>query len=808
MSNKTRITLSSLLLVAAAALLTRSWPLEGGMAPPGARRAGDEPGVSAGQPSDAVLLQRSEIAGVVRSSDTAGPIPGARVCAACASCEPTSAPPALCTHSARDGRYTLSQLTAAGYHVGAFAHGYRPGSAGRGQPLFVAAAECRDAVDIELAPGGALLSGHVLDATGGSVPFARVRAVRLSPPRVSLDVDGDDSGRFSFSLDPGPVSLIAEAAGYTQARATAVAPNRAVELRLVPAATIEGSVVTAQALAPVAGVEVRAAPASRPNSALFPGSPTGESGEFRLEGLAPGSYALSAKGEHVLGRLLRPIELEVADHVRGVVIEVGAAASVRGRVVVEREDTPCREGLVALGEPSPLQQQPTAAEVESAAGLAIGPEQVADIRPDGSVLFAGVPPGSYFASVRCTGHRFRTGPTLLTVGREPIADLVWVVTSGARLRVRVVDSRGAPLADTPLFLRWPANDARARPISAHRSDAAGSFEIAGLAPGDYDVLPGVGRGAAEGVHVTVRETDRLAEVVLALPASGRILVEVHDETGAPVYGVRVTATEVVPKIVAAPPRPRREHGLELGEGRYRIGPIRQGEYQLTADDGLNPASEALVRVQDSLEAEHRFVVSRGGGLRGIVLDEAGEPLPDVWVGARAMQPEAATPTTRARPVGLAQLRRAQQRVLTDRQGHFSIPGVAPSGRYVVRASPSHGPAGNAAVRSNVDPREWIELRVQPPAAVSGVVVDGAGRPVPGYRLQLAHSASDLQQSTEIADPSGQFSLSDMPAGPLQLVAVTPAGRVGTLQLDLSPGQRQTDVRLALMEDDAVSSAAP
>jgi hypothetical protein len=127
--------------------------------------------------------QRADAGHGVRGRVSCGgsAVAGARVCGACVSCEASTARAAPCTESNGDGNYVLAGLAQGAYYVHANAEGYLPGTANRGEPVVVGW-ETVEHVDVELAAGGALLTGAVLDATGGPVAGAHVRAVRALAP--------------------------------------------------------------------------------------------------------------------------------------------------------------------------------------------------------------------------------------------------------------------------------------------------------------------------------------------------------------------------------------------------------------------------------------------------------------------------------------------------------------------------------------------------------------------------------------------------------------------------------------------------
>jgi hypothetical protein len=231
--------------------------------------------------------ERNRVAGRVLDGERG--VADALICASCVACEATSAPAAQCTRSQKDGAYAFSDLPVGGYFIAASAAGYAPGEAHAGAPIYLRGQESLSDVDIVLEKGGARVNGSVVDATGGPVAHARVRAIRLQSPRLSLDLVTDADGHFELWVQPGFIALSAEAEGYARAIQRTTAPTE-VELRLVPGGSIEGVVVSASDKLPLAAVDVRAAPPENPQLAMACGSLSDERGHFRIEGLEPGAY--------------------------------------------------------------------------------------------------------------------------------------------------------------------------------------------------------------------------------------------------------------------------------------------------------------------------------------------------------------------------------------------------------------------------------------------------------------------------------------------------------------------------------------
>jgi hypothetical protein len=148
-------------------------------------------------------------------------------------------------------------------------------------------------------------AGIVVDAkTQAPLPYARVLFVKVDAPLAeSIVVEADGKGQFSTATLPtGTYRLIAEHEDHLRglhptlvAIAAGKTPER-VSIALTPTAVLSGRVFNVNG-EPAAKVYVRAhrVTESGVTTETIAESRTNDLGEFRLFGLAPGSYGISAE---------------------------------------------------------------------------------------------------------------------------------------------------------------------------------------------------------------------------------------------------------------------------------------------------------------------------------------------------------------------------------------------------------------------------------------------------------------------------------------------------------------------------------
>ncbi|HLK40386.1 MAG TPA: carboxypeptidase regulatory-like domain-containing protein [Polyangiaceae bacterium] len=729
-------------------------------------------------------------------SSAGGTIARARVCAAARGADPVAAPRLTCVDAGAKGAYWLELATPGAYTVTAQADGFAPGATTRGPLVVLAAGETKSGLDIVLDPGGAKVSGVVMDATGGPVPGARVLATSLTSALRTVAVESNREGRFALWMDPGAMTLTAEASGYAPGRAQRVAPSADVVLTLTPGSSIGGQVVAASGGPAVADVEVRAVPEGSWSSPAHRSSMSDADGLFTVRGLQPGRYRVVAEGTGWRGESSF-VDIGLAQAIDHVLVRVASAASVNGSVVLRSSGEPCRQGSVSLGPPqfdsSPF-DPPAAGDGGSpslTAATAV-PALITDIGADGEVRFRAVPSGRYHVVVQCAEHRLAEGPQTIDVGSSPIEGLAWKVETGLGLTVRVTDEGGQPLPNAPFRLLWPprARDG-ARIAMPLASDVHGSYAVPGiLYPGTY-TLQADGGYSAPPVDVELRDTSGKVEATLRLTGSGSVLVNVRSPARDPIDDVTVTAV--------AAGGAQKVSAVALGTGKFRIGPLSRGRYRIEVDDSVNRPATAGGGDGDSVEVDGNavetiVVLDRRGRIRGHVLDGSGQPLPDVWVSADCRGAGARSPLEEAR-LRLATQSGQGKRVVSDSTGRFIIGALARDATCVVRADE---PEGASAERKDVAPGD-ADVVVTLPAlgALRGTATTEDGRPIDRLEIGVRVDETGKTRSETVALKDGTWQLDRISPGRLAIFARDEQGATAELRADLAPGQTLEGVRVSL-----------
>jgi len=341
--------------------------------------------------------------------------------------------------------------------------------------------------DTSAATGTARIRGHVYAADSGA-PLRRAQIRLYSPElREGRLTTTDAQGAYEFKdLPPGRYNINASKGSYV---GLSYGQRRPLEsgkpLEVLDGQTVEkidfalprGSVVTGRVVdeygepvadAQIALMQMRFAQGRR---RLVPAGRFGESndaGEFRLFGIAPGQYYISATLRNVsfgadsddrsgyapsyFPGTANPAEaqrirLDLGQSVSDVNIALVATRIARATgTVIDAQGRPVTSGMV-MGMP------------RGSTGMFFGPSGNAPIRSDGTFILSGLPPGDYMLRANVAGMGFGDGTpefatAEITVNGEDVTGVRLITAKMVTLTGRVVvqDAAAAPSLKLPIRL--------------------------------------------------------------------------------------------------------------------------------------------------------------------------------------------------------------------------------------------------------------------------------------------------------------------------------------------------------------------
>jgi protocatechuate 3,4-dioxygenase beta subunit len=388
---------------------------------------------------------------------------------------------------------------------------------------------------------------------------------------------------------------------------------------------------------------------------------------------------------------------------------------------------------------------------------------------DGEAAFENLAPGSYGYRIAAPGRPplVAAAPVRLAAGEMRRLE-VRLVDRDRVLTGTVVDQDGAPVAGLAVKARLyrPPADAGLL-VPETRSDqsagtaADGTFEIAGLADGEYQV------------RVVASEDYGPAETVVR-PRTGVRLVVAEHRALTIVGEVTSTKGEAIADARV----------VDLDRPSQRVRTDEQGEYELVVEAGTEADNPRLRFDAEGYRGARPDVAAEAArDADEIRLDVALEPVAESIAVAAYLTDEAGAPVAGERLYLSSSALGTHYQATSDAGGRAVFPAVATSGDYAARVLP-RGPYQDFA-QAAVDlgaPIE-IELSALPLATLEGRMIDAAGDPVPhvSLRVESAHARGKVRQVT--GDAGGYFEVEEMPAGPLILGTLAPLQRISGVNLD-------------------------
>jgi protocatechuate 3,4-dioxygenase beta subunit len=651
--------------------------------------------------------------------------------------------PKRCTPTDREGRFgvevpesTKLLMASAAGHLG--------------QTASIQHQSARQEINFSLTPGGATVSGQVLDASGGPVVEALVIARSLANEAGLATVLSDSNGGFALSLPPGPIAIRARADGYSDGVGSALsAPAEQVSLVLIAASSVVGRVIDEATEEPVAGVVVTAVNKNGAEVEPFTVD-TDDQGRFRFGELSPGGYELSVSGPRWRSASAW-VTVGMGQSAEEVVLTLQPATTLQASLSVAGDA--CRAGTIRLTGASPT---------------------FSNIGPEGMVRIDGLLPGAYEAELGCPPGIPQSES--LEIGLDPLTTH-WDLKLGLSVRGRVLADTGEPRVNVSVGME-PVD--RAGVGAACNTNEAGEFECSGLPPGEYDCRANGLDATSDPVRLSLSESRD--GIVLRTHAAGKIEVLVEGVTQASAVPWPVFAKNEDQRPSPAVAKP--EGSLFVFEN------LPLGTYQVYAGGEASTRSAAARSVSLRQSGEVISVTLPAPALAAItgrVTNAQGAPVIDALVRAFISDPVFGG----ALAAGAA--------VTTNDEGGFVLESL-PRGRYDLRVSDSSGEATVSGVETGAS---GLSVRLEAYGELSGTVRDASNEFVPTFELSYQREQGEI---TSISGHQGSWSVPWLPPGTYEISVRSTSG-AATERVELAPGGQRT-VNLLVDASRAVANLDP
>ena len=317
-------------------------------------------------------------------------------------------------------------------------------------------------------------------------------------------------------------------------------------------------------------------------------------------------------------------------------------------------------------------------------------------------------------------------------------------------------------------LRWPRETV---------ADSHGNFSFAGLGLGRFSLRATQGKLVSATASQVIEEgKDHLTPLRLSLGSGAFVEGRVRDDTGQGLGGVAVD-------VLTMPSDDLPVTCQSDEEGKFNVGPMRPGRYQILARlEGhvLLDAPELVLSAGGTVSTAVRL--ARGARVSGRVLDEDGAPIaavPVSVVGLVSGRDEmivlpGALPTAAEAaelPPGSVARQGSVRTALSDAQGRFEVKGLTPGRSRLEVAAPDKLPVRREPLLlAPGDARDVGDLAVLTGVVLSGQVLDQDGQGLEGAQVEARPAGKPARPAVRVtSDSQGQFFLR-LPSGEYALAA--------------------------------------
>ncbi len=396
-------------------------------------------------------------------------------------------------------------------------------------------------------------------------------------------------------------------------------------------------------------------------------------------------------------------------------------------------------------------------------------------RDDGTFRAFPIPPGRVRAIVRHPSYVEGVSPTVaLAPGGE--AHVHVVMRGGGSLEGRVIDDHGRPVSGVRVDIAASKGSLERTTMTADD----GTFAFAAV-PGEIVVSvsrPDALDDVALRTTVTVKEAER-KEIELVLPAMREAMtVEVVDDRGTKLEGAQIRVLSL------AADSPTRRTLFTDRDGHAVFKDVVGLPVQLSISHrGRAPE----VREIEAAPKELRVELKGGNSVTGTVTTRRGR---DRLEGAEVTL-QVVTGALHAR---------------SDRDGVFRFDDVPPGSAHLLATRAGYAKAEQVVKiepQTHSDRPAALEpLNLEEGGTVEGEVVDARGDPVVGARVGQGSIPTPLPASLPagivVTNAHGEFKLSDLPEGDVNLEAYAPdLGRGRVSGIRVTAGRTTSRVRISI-----------
>lgn len=418
----------------------------------------------------------------------------------------------------------------------------------------------------------------------------------------------DAHGRVRLASRPGSYLLAVHARGLAPVLRDVVRPHgvplTSLRLMLEPGQVLIGQTVVHGSREPLPLVEVSLTafgrdlePWQRPEAPAEerPSATSNERGDFRFDGLAPGTYRVEARAAGYTPKTLERMKVPTA---QPLVLELAAAGVIEG-FVVDAQERPVAGAEVLVG----------------------GVAAVSTTTGAGGGFSLEVEPGAHSVSARHGDEAGALEQPLVVSAGKTVRDVRVRLGAGALFEGHVLEQSstepvvGAHVDVSPHGLNGDSGRAV--------TDEAGHFVVRALAPGSYDVVaqaPGHSQTVRAGLTVAAGEHFPLE---LQLSGTGSVEGEVKTPDGQPIVNAQVMGSTNLGDLQGNPPVEARTDAT----GHYALQGLSTGRLHLTARrEGASVGTSQMVDVSATATQRMDFTLDATGILEGVVRADHG-PLP-------------------------------------------------------------------------------------------------------------------------------------------------------------------------------------